>query len=174
MGKLSWIDIGVVTDTIQGTITSPIGRSEIFDTVRGVTRQMARELAEELRDTIDSYAYAEFTPTQSSIYHIVENMEVVEIGGGEDGTYYFELNISGDLTRPSLGPNDGAYDIVGLFIRGWSPKKKLVRPLVGSWHGMTVAARTSKPSMGFARQAIDDFNSRYPGTAYAVLSSAYM
>lgn len=174
MGKLSWIDIGVVTDSIDSVISSPSGKSDIFKNIKVVTKQMAREIAEELRDTIYSYASYEFTPTQASIFHIIENMEVVDGGSGEDGMYYFELTISGELTRPSLGPNDGADDIVGLFIKGWSPKKKLKRPLVGLWHGMTVAARTSKPGMGFAKNAIDDFNSRYPGTAYAVLSSEYM
>ena len=177
MGKLTWCDPSVAVNQVLQNVNTPSGKSALFNSnggkLKSVTKQMAREIAEDLRSMIIAHANTEFTATQASILQHIESISVSDPAESGDGSYYIELSLSGDLTRPSLGTGEGAYDIVGLFIKGWSPKKKLRRPLVGEWHGMKVAARTYKGGMGFASEAVAEFNSKYSGTAVATLSGAY-
>ena len=177
MAKVVWCNPDAAVSQVVSNLNTTNGRDMVFGSVSGslkaVTKAMAMEIAQDLRNMIIENAYTDFTATQASILSHIINMDISAPVESGDGSYYMELTLFGDLTRPSLGPNDGAYDIVGLFIKGWAPKKKLKRPLVGTWHGMKVAARTSKSGMGFASEAVSYFNSKYAGTATAVLDSAY-
>ena len=87
------------------------------------------------------------------------------------------MYLNGDLTRPSLSPrSNGAYDIVGLFIKGWSPKSgnSAIYKLHGWWRGGIVPARTNNPPMHFASDAIEEFNRKYASAgAIAQLSDDY-
>ena len=176
MGKITGLYVDDVISSIDQTIHTVDGKEKIFNSVGGsytVNKEMAIAIAQDLCNIIIQHADKEFTSSQASI---LKHIQEISIGGMSDagnGYIYIELSLNGDLSRPSLIPGESAYNIVSLFIKGWSPKKKLRVPVIGRWRDMTVAARTYKAGMGFTNEAISEFNSKYAGTAYAELESAY-
>ena len=136
-----------------------------FEIDTGIAREIALQAlpdaANELKRMIVNAANSQFVSSQASIMKNIENIgtgSISEVPGG----YTVDLSLGGDISRPSLNPNNaGAYDIVGLFINGWNLNKK--RPW-GMWHGMKVGARTSWGGMSFLEDAIDEFNAKYAGS----------
>ena len=151
MAKLTNFDL-------DGVIDSLIVNPDLFS-VPAIDALKAA--ASDLKEMIISKAEAEFTSSQASILRHIQDISVGTIEKLPNG-YGTSLSINGNLSRPSLNHNSaGAYDIVGLFISGWEIHKR--RPW-GSWHGMIVGARMSKPGMSFLSSAIDEFNSKYAGS----------
>lgn len=126
-----------------------------------VAKELLAEAAEDLRRMIIANADAEFTTSQASVYNHINNMSIGNISRAGGNRFSVDLYLNGDLSRPSLGSGSGAYDIVGLFIHGWSPKSSPPKRVFGSWHGMTVGNRIQKDSMWFLESAISQFNAKY-------------
>lgn len=75
---------------------------------------------------------------------------------GNDGIAKITLTLNGILYRPSLNPGKyaGAYDIVGLFAKGWSyggygPQ--------GMWHGRMTYALTHRNADPFIARAVSEW-----------------
>lgn len=150
MATLTDFDENAVYDAID------VRNSGIFEEVG---RDLILEAANDLRDIILANANGQFTTSQMSVYNHLNNMDIgnVEYGNGSLGV---DLFLNGDTSRPSLNPSSsGAYDIVGLFIHGWSASKRVY----GAWHGMVVGSRMQKDGMSFLSDAIDQFNAKYSG-----------
>lgn len=138
-----------------------------------IARALLPEAAEDLRRMIMMNADKEFTTSQMSIYNHINNMSVSGVSKSAGGTYGVDLVLNGNLTRPSLSPkSSGVYDIVGLFINGWSLHNAKRRPW-GDWHGRFVGARVSKPGMSFLDDAIEQFENKYGGTGITVSRGDY-
>lgn len=133
-----------------------------FNIDNGIAREIALQAlpdaANELRRMIQSAAGSQFTSSQASILRNVENMSVGSVTENGNG-FSVDLTLGGNLSRPSLNPNNsGAYDIVGLFINGWTLSGHIPW---GTWRGMKVGARTLWGGMSFLEEAIDEFNAKY-------------
>lgn len=168
------IDIG----NIVSDINNATNKEELLRQIggSGFAVEEMRGIAEELKSMIVTHADYGFTSSQQSIYNHIENIDIGDLASVGNGIYQIKLYLNGDLTRPSLSPrSSGAYDIVGLFIKGWSPKSgSAIYRLHGWWRGSLVPARTNKPSMGFASAAIEEFNNKYASAgAIAQLSDDY-
>ena len=151
MATLTDFDAEAVFDSIN------LATDEVWESAADALRNAAREL----KSMIEEAASAEFTSTQASILNHIRDIGIGDVEGG-GGAYSITLFLGGDLSRPSLNPrNDGADDIVGLFIHGWGPKSWPPKRVFGVWHGMTVGSRVAKEGMGFLQAAIDEFNMKY-------------
>lgn len=154
MATLTDFDIDAAFDSVSLNFST----QEVWD----IASDSLRSAAQTLKSMIESAAASEFTSSQASILSHIQDISIGEVNAGGGGTYYIDLYLGGDLSRPSLNSrSDGAYDIVGLFIHGWSPKSHPPKRVFGSWHGMTVGNRIQKDGMGFLNSAIDEFNSIY-------------
>lgn len=144
----------------------------------GWMKDEALQWAEKLKHLIVTLAGTEFTLSQFSIFNSINNIDIGEITDNGDGTYKINLDLWGDLTRPSLNPNrEGAYNIVSLFIHGWDARDTFAKNkkwLWGNWHGRKVGARAYKEPMDFAEQAVEIFNKQYEEFGvHAELSDEY-
>lgn len=102
---------------------------------------------------------------------ISENdIHLSELYTDQDGNLRIDLMINDeDLRRPSLYPAgypDGAYNILTLFIRGWSSS-----PVYGVWesHGVSVRGRTRKNPDPIIQNAITEFESTHSSIAIPMM-----
>lgn len=172
-------DYNIDIDSIISEINNTVNKEELLKEIggSGFAVEEMRGIAEELKNTIVSWASGDFTSSQGSILKHIEDIDIGDLVSLGNGIYQIKLYLNGNLTRPSLSQmSDGAYDIVGLFIKGWSPKSASspIYRLHGYWHGDIVPARKYKDPMYFASQAIDAFNKKYASAgAFAQLSDDY-
>ena len=171
MARISKLNISGVLESFNSFLSSSDGKDfasafSINNKSAILSKDDAIRMAEELKKMIITYAGMEFTTSQLSIFNSINNMDIGAPIDNGDGSLKIELYLSGDLRRPSLDPfEEGAYDIVSLFIHGWSPKKHAndsgSKRLWGYWHGVLVGAREQKDPMDFASNAIEEFNREY-------------
>lgn len=179
MARISKLNISEVMSELNLFLSGSDGKDFISGFSSGsnsslISKKDAFRMAEELKKIIVTYAGMEFTTSQLSVFNSINDIRIGDLIENGDGTYKIDLDLSGDLRRPSLNPNDpGAENIVALFIHGWKPKGER-KQIWGQWHGKMVGSRTEKDPMNFAENAIETFNRQYEHLgAHAELNDEY-
>lgn len=134
-------------------------------------------LANTLIEMIIRNAY-EYLPTMNakeSVGGLLDGLKYTSPKSIGHGYYSVRIHFvnENELYRPSLEPNkypDGAYDIVGLFERGYETSgHSTVR---GMWHGEETISKPVRPALNFMQDAVDEFNNIY-SRAYDVRATMY-
>lgn len=99
-----------------------------------------------------------------------------QVNYGNNNDAYILADIGGNLFRPSLEPHkySGAYNIVGLFSKGWSYASW--KAPSGYWHGQFTYARAKKEADPFIAKAVSDWSSKWSdeiGTREIKINSMY-
>lgn len=107
-------------------------------------------------------------------YDFADYLGVVDTRVAESGQ--FEVHIDFDpeeIRRPSLyeaGYPEGVHDIVALLNRGYRADDSVY----GQWRGAAVKSLPARDGLHFLEAAIEEFNTRYAGTATAILNEKYL
>lgn len=98
-----------------------------------------------------------------------------------DGSYKIKLSFTGDLSRPSLHPEEygGVTNIVAIFNNGYPrdrSKSKAISHVTGWWHGKNTTALGYRPGLYFMQSAVNSFNEMYGAEfdIYAELADVYL
>lgn len=92
---------------------------------------------------------------------------------GNSGDYKVDISFDGSaLRRESLEPDlypDGLNDIVQLFVKGYSASGSVW----GEWHGDKHWGLRHRSPNDFMNKAVEEFNNKYTGAAFAALEPPY-
>lgn len=127
-----------------------------------ITKAQMQEAVEALKDMIVSGG----SSLPASVQANVRSLKAGEIEGSP-GNYTATLTFEGDLSRPSLDPDEygGLDDIIALFNSGYNHNP--IGRVFGEWHGERVGNRTVRIGTHFVNAAIDAFNSTYGAKYFA-------
>lgn len=157
---------------ISEYMNSPKGRDKVREYINSPSMASAhstqrREAIEILAQLIMNYA----PPSISSSVKLEVVSELIDVSNSSGNSYYVNLNFDKSLLpRPSLGPNAGAYDIVGLFTKGWDIESSggMDKRVRGLWHGGMYWNKLHKEPDDFIQRAVDAFMGMY-AIKYGVL-----
>lgn len=163
MARISSDNISSFLGGINTYLGTGAGKNFIDGIIGGKTKSFdeAMSAAEDLKRLITTYAQSEFTLSQFSIYQHIHNMDVGDPVRLGNGRYRIDLNLYGNLFRPSLLGGGGVDDIVSLFVHGWEDTNGKRKNVFGLWRNKMVKARERKDPMGFLEDAVNTFNIKY-------------
>ena len=107
-------------------------------------------------------------------YDFADYLGVVRTGVDESGRFEVHIDFDPeDIRRPSLyeaGYPEGVHDIVALLNRGYRADDSVY----GQWRGASLKSLPTRDGLHFLEAAIEEFNTRYAGTATAILNEKYL
>lgn len=149
---------------LEDYIKTPTGKKHVEEGIRtnpglvkGNTDKMLEAVAT-LKEIICNFAPPAFSTGQTlaNIRQMIDGVVDGPIKTGDGHTIRIGFN-EDLLKRPSLSKeSEGAYDILGLFTQGWSPRKDTGR-VYGIWHGKPTAAKRYGEANDFIQRAVDYF-----------------
>lgn len=143
---------------VQNDVRTTQAGSPVF------TLQLMRECADYLVSRVKARASDASDGNFSMVPSVMRQVNSLRRGRVtklQDGGFSCELNFQGDLSRPSLEPNnfpEGLSNIIALFNNGMNYS---YFDVWGEWHGRTIHAIANRPGMRFMQAAVEDFNAQY-------------
>ena len=168
-----------INEKLAAWVKSPAGQKKLRASQRAAARsgkqfgsgesqkKLATHFADKLMDILASHI------TEAG-YDFADYLGVVHAETNESGQLEVHINFDPeDIRRPSMyeaGYPEGVYDIVALMNRGYRADDHVY----GQWRGASVKSVQARDGLHFLEAAIEEFNTRYAGTATAILNEKYL
>lgn len=168
-----------INEKLAAWVKSPAGQKKLRASQKAAARSGKQFGSGEDQKKLTTY-YADRLMTildhhiTDAGYDFAEFLGVVDTRVAESGQFEVHINFDPEeISRPSLyeaGYPEGVYDIVALLNRGYRADDSVY----GQWRGASVKSLPARDGLHFLEAAMEEFNTRYAGTATAILNEKYL